>query len=494
MASFRQLVVNFSHFFGGFAVSLVLGLLTFPILTRLLTHEEYGILGLVSSTLAIMVAFAKGGLSDGIIRFYREYANDATRLRVFTSTIVARGLLFAGVVTALYAVLIPSFNTYLGIDPRFTAPFLIMSVYLLVRPLNAIVMNYLRAVGKTLMFNVTNVVGRVSSIVLSIGLLLYAAHGLSGYFFGTVLAELLVTAILFRWFFANYEFAFRDVSKSLAWSLVRFGAPLLMTEFSYLLLQYTDRFLIVAFRGEATLGFYTVGYSLASYINDLVMFPLAYAIVPLYTELYTKSGVEPTRAFLNRALNYYIMGVIPLCVGYAAVCHDTIVVLASDKYAASSTFSPIILIGLVFLGVNSILNAGLYLTKRSMHILAVMLCAAAVSIGTNLWLLPSWGATGAALAMLAAGITSALLTVLLSFRHIALRVDISTLIYYLVLSGIMYGILALIHFDPAWLRLIVKLLLGAAIIGAGALYREAELRDHLRQFIAKLGRSADAGS
>lgn len=487
MASIRRLVVHFSHFFSGNAIALVLGLVTFPILTRLLTREEYGILGLVQSTIAMMVALAKGGLSDGIIRYYREYADDNNRLRIFTSTILMRGLLVAVVVTTLYLILIPFLNSYLGVDPRFTAPFLIMSLYLFVRPLDIIVLNYLRAVGKTLLFNVSNVTVRVSTVVLSLGLLLYAGYGLSGYFFGVAIGEMIGTVILFRWLFKNYEFSPRSVSPDLAWSLVRFGAPLLMTELAYLALQYADRYLIVGFLGESALGSYTVGYTIPSYINDLVMFPLSYAIIPLYTELYSKGGVSDTRTFLNRALNYYLIGVIPLCAGYAAVCEDTIVVLASSKYAVSATFSPIILVGLMLLGVNSILNAGLYLTKRSMHILAIMLCAAAVSVTINIYLLPKLGTSGAAFATLGAGITSALLTVVVAFRYIPLRIQASTVIYYLVLSGAMYIALRFVTFDPAWLRLLAKLALGGVIIGIGVVSREAEVRELLSERLRKLG-------
>lgn len=487
MAPIQRLFIHFSHFFGGNVVGLALGLLTFPILTRLLTHEEYGALGLISSTAAVMVAFAKGGLSDGIIRFYRDYAADADRLRAFTSTVVLRGVLVAAITTAIYAAFITHFNAYLGVDTRFAVPFLIMALYVFVRPLNIIVLNYLRAVGKTLLFNTTNIVVRVSSIGLSIALLVYTMYGLSGYFVGITLGEIVGSAILFGWLFANYDFAAGAVSKGLAWSLIRFGAPLLITELAYLLLRYVDRFLIVAYHGEATLGFYSVGYNLPSYINDLVMFPLSYAIVPLYTELYAKGGVEEARTFLNRALNYYLIGVIPLCAGYAAVCQDVIVVLASQKYAASAVFSPIILFGLIFLGMNSILNAGLYLTKRSFQILAVMLAAAGVNVVMNLWLLPAWGATGAAVAALAAGIASAVLTALLSFRYIPLRIQPSTLVYYLVLSAAMYGVLALIRFDPVWLRLLVKLVVGSIVVGAGVLYREAELRRLVGRFITQRG-------
>jgi O-antigen/teichoic acid export membrane protein len=75
MAALKKLAVSFSHFVGGNVISLLLGLITFPILTRLLSREDYGILGLVTTTIAIAVAFAKGGIS-GSTKNTRTVRND----------------------------------------------------------------------------------------------------------------------------------------------------------------------------------------------------------------------------------------------------------------------------------------------------------------------------------------------------------------------------------------------------------------------------------
>lgn len=486
MASVRMLFVHFSHFFGGNALAITLGLLTFPILTRLLTQEQYGALTLINATVAMAVAFAKGGLSDGIIRFYREHVDDPARLRSFTSTILARGVITSTIIVVLYVLLVPHLTAFLGVNAVFNTPFLVMALYLFVRPLNISVLNYLRAAGKTLFFSGTNITVRACSVVLSLTLLIYLLRNLTGYFLGVAIAEVIGTTILFRWLLSNYSFALGSVSAPLASSLIKFGAPLLLTELAYLLLQYTDRYLIVGFYDEKMLGLYSVGYNIPSYINDLVMFPLSYAIIPLYTELYTKGNIDEMRAFLTRALHYYVAAIILLCAGYAAVAREAIVLFASDKYADAAAFSPIILVGLFFLGMNSILNAGLYLTKRTFHILAIMLAAVVINVSMNLWLLPRWGATGSAVANVAACVSSSILTCFLSFRYITVRINIHAVLYYLVLGGILYASLIPIHFGILWITLLVKLTVGFAIVLAGVLYSEQELRHEAIQVLARI--------
>lgn len=486
MSSVKKLFIHFSHFLGGSTLSMLLGLITFPILTRLLTREEYGILGLVSTTIAIAVAFGKGGLSDGIIRFYREYADTPERLTLFTSTVLIRGTALSLAVVAAYVLILPHVSDYLGIGAKYLSGFMVMALYLFVRPLNAIVLNYLRVLGKTLFFNAINLATKVVSVILSLGLLIYIIGDLYGYFLGLALAEIATTVVLFRWLLSNYRFTFNRVSGDLALNLLKFGIPLLLTELSYLLLSYVDRYMIIAYNGETVLGLYTVGYNLPSYINDLIMFSLSYAVVPIYTELYAKEGKEKTEDFLSRILNYYLMAVIPVCVGYYAVAHDLLVTLASYKYAEASSFSPIILIGLVFLGMNTILNAGLYLQKKSLQILAVMLTAVVVNVAMNMILLPDYGAMGAAVARLIACTTSSILAAYLSFRYIRVRINVNALLYYLAAAGAMYLIFIPLETSHEWLNLVVKIPVGAMVMAVAILLRERELRERAKGLIANL--------
>ncbi|MGB7540844.1 MAG: oligosaccharide flippase family protein, partial [Burkholderiales bacterium] len=317
LSSIRKLFLHFGQFFGTGMLLLLLGFVTFPILTRLLTREEYGILGLVTNTIAIAVAIAKGGLSESIIRFYREYTVTPERLTLFTSTVLTRGVLLAGIVVGVYVFALPLINRLIGVDPRYLRCFLIMAVYLFARPLNIIVMNYMRALGKIFLLNVVNAVMKIAEVAIAFTLLLWLIGDLYGYFLGIALAQIGATVFLYRWLLTNHRFSIAQVSGTLTFDLLKFGLPLLLTELAYLLLSYTDRYMIVAYHGQAVLGLYTVGYNVPSYVNDMVMFSLSYAVVPIYTELYAREGKEATETFLSRSLNYYFMAMIPLCVGYA---------------------------------------------------------------------------------------------------------------------------------------------------------------------------------
>lgn len=459
--------------------------MTFPILTRILSKEEYGILGLVTITMSLLVAAAKAGLSDGIIRFYDEYSQTTDRLLLFCSTIVVRGTFLAGIITILYLLGIQSFYRYLHIDEKFLSCFLVMASYLFVRPLNIIVLNFLRVTGRTVFYNAINFFGRVVYTILTLTFLLYVFRLLYGYFIGWALAEILIGVVLAYWFFTHYNVSPSQLSWKLTRELLIFGVPVLLAELSFLLLSYVDRYMIIYYLGEASLGVYSVGYTIANYVSDIINTAVAYAVVPIYVKVFTAEGRERTEEFLGKCTKYLLILMISICTGYLAVSRDLIVTLASMKYEAAAKFSPIVLIGTCLLGLNSVFYAGLYLQKRTGLIFGIMLTGVVVNIILNMFLLPTQGVMGAAVATLVACAIVIALTVYFAFRYINIPIDWGTIGYYSAISMVMYFGVGILHFQHGWINLVSKTLLGVLIIAASLLFREKDVRMKILQLLPK---------
>jgi O-antigen/teichoic acid export membrane protein len=481
MSSLKKFAIQFSHFFTGMGLAQLLSLITFPILTRALSKEQYGILGLVTTTMLIAVAISKAGLSDGIIRFHAEYSADPEKRAVFSSTVLVRGLLFSTLAVVLYAAAIPYITHSLRIEDKYLACFAIMAVYLFIRPLNIIALNFLRVNDKTLLLNAANLAEKALSVGLSLVLFFYIFHDLYGFFIGVVAAEFALSIALYSWFFRQYSVKPSAASRELAAKLIKFGIPLLVGECAFLALSYADRYLIVAYYNEAILGVYTVGYNLAMYLANMIMFSISYSIVPIYVELYSKEGREKTEEFIQRSMHYLIVIFIPVCFGYAAVSRELFITLASPKYASAADFSPIILVGSIFFALNSVTNAGLYIAKRSMTILSIMLSAVAIKIIMNILLLPKYGVMGAAFSTLIPCVMTTIAGALLAHKYIRIKINMNKMLYYVALSACMYLIVRLIAFPSAGLSLAVKVIVGILIVAVGTIYKEKEILRLVRE-------------
>lgn len=480
MSPFRRFIKQFSHFFTGFGLAQLLGFLTFPILTRALTREQYGVMSLVNTTMLLAVAVTKAGLSDGIIRFHKEYSALPEKRIIFSTTVLIRGLIFSLVSVLLYLAVIPVMKRFLKIDGNYIICFAVMACYLFIRPLNIIVMNFLRVNGKTIFLNAVSLISAAVSAGLSLLLLLYFIRELYGYFIGVVMAELFAAIVSFTWFFKNYKVIPGRASGDLAKQLIKFGLPLLFSECAFLALSYVDRYLIVAYYDEAVLGLYSAGYNVAMYIANILMFSISYAIVPIYVDIYGGEGREKTEAFLQKCLNYLLIALIPICFGFLAVAKDLFITLASEKYASAAIFSPVILLGTIIFALNSIFNAGLYLAKRTMTMLSIMLLAVAVKVLMNILLLPSYGVMGAAISTLVPCAMVTLLNGLLSYKYISVKIHFKIIIYYVILSFCMFLIVIQINMSRVWLTLAVKMFVGCLIISVGVLYREREILEKLK--------------
>jgi O-antigen/teichoic acid export membrane protein len=483
MPPFRKFLKQFSHYFSGMVAGQLFSFITFPIFTRVLTKEQYGILGLVTTSMLFAVAIAKAGLSDGIIRFYKEYSKVPDKKETFSSTVAVRGLILSVLTTLVYILIFPFFRKYLTISENYTSCFMIMALYLFISPLNIIVMRILRVNDKTIFINVMNLVGRGISVGLSLVFLIYVFGAFYGYFIGVVVAELIMSVILFTWFFKHYRVAPSFVSRELSLKLIKFGAPLLLSELSFLLLSYSDRYLIIAFLGEEALGLYSVGYNVAMYIGNIIMFALSYAMVPISVEIYGEEGREKTEEFLKKCLRYLLIAIIPMWFGYVAISKELFIILASRKYSMAADFSPLILLAYFFLAVNTIFNAGFYLRTKTMLTFVIGFSTIILNIGLNLVLLRKMGLMGASISALVSCIVSTILVKVVSNRYIKVKIEIGAILYYIGVSCLMFLVVTQINSGVIWMNLILKIITGMVLIALGILFKENEIRENIKKYI-----------
>jgi O-antigen/teichoic acid export membrane protein len=470
-----------SHFLTGNVLAKAFGFITMPILTRMLSTEEYGILGLATTTIMLSVAVAKAGLTNGIIRYYSQYSSTEEDRVVFSSSILSRGIVFSVVTFVLYVVSLPHIWPLLRVGDEYVECFLLISLCILLRPMSGMITSLMTVQGRSVLINVLGFVHRFVSFGLSLLLLFIMARKLFGFLLGGILSDVVFLGILYGWFFAHFRVNLKKTSGKLVAALVKFGMPLLLMEMAFLLLSYADRYMIIYYLGEDPLGVYTVGYNLAMYIADILVFSISFSIVPIYVALYEQEGREGTEAFLRRCLDYLLMAFIPMAFGYVAVCREAITLIASAKYVASADFSPIILVASFVLGLSTnILTAGLYLQKKTGTMLGIMIVGVVTNIGCNVLLLPEYGVMGAAVSTLVACLLVTVITVAISYRHIFVAVKMGTLVYYSLVSLLMVGVIERIVIDTILWSLLAKVGTGIGIVGIGFLIREREAVAALR--------------
>jgi O-antigen/teichoic acid export membrane protein len=467
------------HYATASVVSILCGLISYPLFTRKLDVEDYGAMGLIQVILLAGVAGAKLGLQNSIIRLWPIYDREETSRARFASPYFYSGL---GLGTAAAVGCVTVTLALRGVLPhRLVWPLSIAALLIPVRALFSFAQNFLRARERSRSYALVSVgnavrgLGRAALLVLVIN------------------PRIMVIGLALRFSFAGMPLRRHDFD----WSLVRegvwFGAPLILFEFSSILLGMGDRFIIEGFSGERQLGFYTAAYSLAWQIASVYTFPVDMAVVPTYTNLYEKQGPEAARVFLGRGTRLYYLCALPVIAGLWAVREDIIIVFASDKYREAQSVLPILIAGFLVYGARSFLGAGLFLARQSRLTGFIALGGALLNVLLNLLLVPRYGINGSAVAtslgmlLTVAAITGA------ARRAFAFDLGLGRLLFYALGAAAMGYVVSLVRFaapDGGFAQhlgqLAVRITLGVLLYASFALATEREARAVIGQALARM--------
>lgn len=484
----RRLALHVSNYSIGNLLVTVSGFISFPIFTRIFSVAEYGILNLISATLGLLLAVSKLGVQHSIVRFYGEVRSGqqgATISQYLSTTLV--GMTAIGLATTLVwaaaSLLIPS---SWWSDPRVSDLFLLTAVLLLIRTIDSALINFLRAEERSGVLNIYNVAKRYGTLALVLVTLFYLARNLYGYFWATVFAEAAAVALLFATMRRTRRFAPSEFSSELFKRMLLFGIPMIAFELSGIILNIGDRYVIEAMLGSEALGIYSAGYNFCQYVQAVFLAALSQAVVPMYVRSWEEKGPAETGRFVRMTMHYYLMVAMPLVAGVSAVGREMLVILASEKYVDGATVIPYVAAGMAIDATLAIVGAGLYIHKRTMIMAALMAFCAVLNIALNIWLIPSLGIVGAAIATLVAYAILAFGAWQASRRLLPISFPWTSAAKFAALAAIMYAAVSSISLANRWTMVSVQVVVGVMVYAALVLLFDQSSRGAVRLAVSKV--------
>ena len=246
MSDFRKLVRQSTHYLSGNTLIMLSGFVSFPILTRVFTVSDYGILNLISSSLVIAVAVCKMGLQNSVTRFYEEFSRD-DRAAVLYSTVFWSVLSFSVVVAILSGMV----TRWVGsgvVSPTARGLFLLAALLVVIRSSYEILASFLRAEQRTRLLNGIAVGVKYGSLSLSLVIVFWFVRNLYGFWLGVVLCEGALVAALSFVYLRSGRVEWAGSSAPILRSALRYGVPLLAWDIVGSLFVYADRYLVLTAR------------------------------------------------------------------------------------------------------------------------------------------------------------------------------------------------------------------------------------------------------
>lgn len=176
--------------------------------------------------------------------------------------------------------------------------------------------------------------------------------------------------------------------------MLREGAPLLGSGFLVVLTMHCDRLLLVRLSGETVAGFYAAAARLTELMHVLPV-ALGAAFLPRFSTLHGRDHAGYLRA-ARQAGGIVVVLTGSLAAACALLAPVAIPVLLGEAYRASVEVWRVQVWTLVFIAIVSIRTRLWVVEGKTRWVLAISAMTAVANVAGNWWLIPRWGALGAA--------------------------------------------------------------------------------------------------
>lgn len=302
-----------------FAAGKVLVIVTMAVLARLLTPEEFGIVGFATLVVAYLAVLKDLGMGAALIQ-RRERVTEATE------TVYAMNLILGAVLTVLTILAAPFVAAFFR-EPLVTPLLRVLSFTFVLESLGSLPLVLLR---RDLAFRRKLVPDVGRSLVKGIVSIGAAATGFGVW--ALVWGQLagVVASVVLAWAVVGARPRPR-IHRDQLRSLTRFGGPLIITDVEFAIWSNLDYVVIGRQLGDVALGVYTLAYRLPELLIQSVWRVLAGALFPVFSRM--QSDPHTLRNAFLASIRYTQVLIVPMCVGMYITAEPAVMFLFGPQWS-----------------------------------------------------------------------------------------------------------------------------------------------------------------
>ncbi len=398
-----------------------LGVAILPILTRLLSPIEYGIIGTLMACRGFLSQSLSLGMTVSLHRLYFSYGEKQSELRGFLSSNIMFLMFVAGLVClALDQLAVPAVTEAILGDSKHQLPMRITLWSVYVGLPMAILLPVFASAEKSLIVSLLDTARFVlenTLILLFIGVFTW---GVTGYLQGQIVTAGLFMAIstwLLARNFGAFEFRLSYVGKALS-----FGLPLVPAMILGWVLSISDRLILAHYSTLDDIGFY----SLAANLGAMTVMLLA-AFERAWTPWFYSSMRNLQGSFLatfSEFMTAWVAIIGSACVIGCVYSKELLAIIVDKAFWSAHIFVPPIMVAAFLVSVYGFAAAFLYHDGRTGVFPMILGIAAIVNLSLNLIFIPEQGAIAAAYTTLIAYVVAAFFYFYFAKVHHRLRIAV----------------------------------------------------------------------
>jgi len=365
--------------------------LLLPLYTNVFSLENYGIISLVYTFLGFMNVILHYGLDTSLLKHYVP-ADQEERKSILTNTYIS--FLLTTAVFIIILILLKNHVSTLLFGINLPKAVLLVSGILFFDILWTIHVLILRAEEKSILFSGINLFNVLSSLGLNLYFVLYLQLGI----YGVLLSNITTSGCIFL---ATFPIILKRISlKTISidkWKkLMEFGYPFLFTGIFSMILELSDRYILLYLTDIETVGLYSAGYKIGMLMMLVVMgFNMAWQPYFLKKKIIDKKYINQVTIIVMSIL-FFLWILLLIWSNDLVRIQFWNSTFFGEKYWGSTQIVPVIALAYIFHAVYLLQLPGVYLLDKPGWIAGVKGIGATVNIILNFLLIPEYGIMGAA--------------------------------------------------------------------------------------------------
>lgn len=361
--------------------------LLLPLYTTLLTSEEFGIIDLFNTYIALLVPIFTMQFDNGLFRFLLDCREDKGKQSSLFSTVIISNIMQSLIYILLYLIaqefITSKYKIFLAID-------VVLNIFL-----NTF-LQFPRGRGDNLGYAIGSFTSAVMTVVMNVLFIVGFRLGAYGMFMATVLSK--VVTILYlgvsqrTWKY----FSLRLYDKSILKEIIKYSLPLVPNQLSWWIIGVSDRTIVSLSIGIAANGIYSVANKFST------LFATFYNIFNLsWTESVTLHFNESDRnKFLTEVINTMFRLFSATFIIIIAFMPLIFPILINYQYEEAYYHIPILMIAVLFQVIVGLYGVVYIALKKSTEVAKTTNFVAVINVFVDLILIKFIGLYAASLSTL----------------------------------------------------------------------------------------------
>jgi O-antigen/teichoic acid export membrane protein len=454
LANFRKLFQQSAIYGLGTLSTKLAGFVLIPLYTKSFSVAEFGVLGLLEVSAAVVISFFGFSLYTGFFRWYWDKNSEGKKESLFFTVTVFQ----IGVVILTYFAALPflkGLSTLILKSPDYSYLLRLMLISSLIQLVLVMPNTLLRLQEKPWLFTLANLMQLVFSLIVTVYFIAFRGAGIEGIYYGQIIGSIAFASVLIRYTIKNMVFRFEVKILS---EIMVYCFPLFLSGVALVMLNVTDRYSLNVLGNLADVGLYSYGFKLANTLNVFLITSVNFAIQPM---IYRMMNAPDNKRFYAKLLTYYTFGTMIFALGIMVFGMEITKLFAKRvEYFDAWYIFPFIVYSIVFGMMKDVATTGLSITKKTKVIAVTVIITAAFNLLLNATLIPLFGNQGAALSKMLSMFVFFALTYYYAQKIYPIPYELKRIMLLLILAAGMYIISVLFN---SW-DLIPRIMAKSALI------------------------------